>query len=170
MLLSDKSGELITFPLGTFGMDGDELSERLAELGTHWQFESMILHTTDATVKFILYHSDRVREQLRNTPPCTLCDALGYCVGITPSDFLKEIAARWQETGEIPHEVGLALGYPVKDVLGFMGQVALDCTGQCGWRVYGNPAPSLAANQRFHSARVTAMKHVSLLCAGRLTA
>lgn len=162
-MLADKAGELLTFALGAFGMTECDLVLRLAELGARWQVETMVLHTTASTVKFILYRSVRVLEQLRNTPPCTLCDSLGYCVGIEPEAFLNEIALRWQRTGEIPHEVGLALGYPIKDVLGFMGHADLVCTGQCGWRVYGNPAPSLEANRRFHSARVQAMRHVAVM-------
>jgi len=163
VLLADKAGELLTFTLGDFGKDEQKIVAHLRDLAPRWSFQFMVLHRTATAVKFILYRSERVGEQLRNTPPCTLCDALGYCAGVEPETFLLEIAHRWQSTGEIPHEVGLALGYPVKDVLGFMGQNGLACTGQCGWRVYGNPAPSLAANQRFHSARVQAMKHVAVL-------
>ncbi len=167
VILSDKAGELLTFSLGDFGKDEARLVAGLHDLAQRWSFEYLILHRTETTIKFIVYHSQRVREQLRATPPCTLCDALGYCAGIEPSAFLVEIANRWQTTGEIPHEVGLALGYPVKDVLGFMGQNDLACTGQCGWRVYGNPAPSLAANQRFQSARVQAMRHVAVMQGSR---
>lgn len=158
VLLADKAGELLSFPHNQFGIDPQELPGRLGVACARWNVAWAILHVSDVATKFIVYHSERVASQLAKTPPCTLCDALGYCAGIEPGEFLAEIAARWQTSGEIPHEVGLALGYPVKDVLGFMGHNELECTAQCGWRVYGNPAPSLEANRRFIAARAHAAR------------
>lgn len=163
VLIADKAGELLAIAPEQFGMAAADLDARLTELGARWEFEFASLYATPQSVKVIVYRSERVREQLRKTPPCTLCETLGYCAGVEPADFLAEIARRWYETGGIPHEIGLALGYPVKDVLGYMGQNGLDCTGHCGWRVYGNPAPSLAANQRYMGARIEAMRNVAIL-------
>jgi hypothetical protein len=39
---------------------------------------------------------------------------------------------------EFPHEIGIFLGYPLKDVIGFMGLVPLKLVKVNGWRVYGN--------------------------------
>lgn len=163
VLFADKAGELLAITPGQFDLDAARLDARLGEVGQRWNFDYAILHETDLSIKVIVYRSERVLDQLRKTPPCTLCEKLGYCAGVDPVTFLSEIARRWRESGEIPHEIGLALGYPVKDVLGYMGHNGLACTSQCGWRVYGNPAPSLAANQRFAAARAEAMRQVATL-------
>ena len=72
---------------------------------------------------------------------------------IGPTEFLEEVGRRWRHKGQIPHEIGLALGYPIKDVLGYMGLVPLPCTGGCGWRIYGDPNPSLRRSCEFERAR-----------------
>ncbi|NJN67192.1 MAG: DUF3793 family protein [Chloroflexaceae bacterium] len=77
---------------------------------------------------------------------------LGYVCPITAHAFVFEVGQRWREGGNLPHEIGLALGYPVKDVLGYMGLLPLDFTGCCGWRVYGDPSPSFAMSRACQDA------------------
>lgn len=164
VLLADKAGELLAFPHNQFEISPEALPSHIQVIASRWNVAWAILHISDTATKFIIYRSERVEAQLANTPPCTLCDALGYCAGIEPAQFLVEIAHRWQSTGEIPHEIGIALGYPVKDVLGYMGHGESECTAHCGWRVYGNPKPSLEASQRYLDARNRAAR--ALVAAG----
>jgi hypothetical protein len=77
---------------------------------------------------------------------------------ITPDEFVAEVGRRWHETKAIPHEIGLALGYPAKDVLGYMGLQQLDFTACCGWRVYGDPLPSLAMSRACQDATCLALR------------
>lgn len=42
-----------------------------------------------------------------------------------------------------PHEIGLFLGYPLKDVAGFMGWAAIPYSSNGPWRIYGEPSRSL---------------------------
>jgi hypothetical protein len=42
-----------------------------------------------------------------------------------------------------PHEIGIFLGYPLKDVLAFMGEIDLPFACQGPWKIYGNPRQSL---------------------------
>jgi hypothetical protein len=45
------------------------------------------------------------------------------------------------------------LGYPLKDVAGFMKRNQLPCTGCRFWRIYGDPSPSLALSDRIAASR-----------------
>lgn len=45
--------------------------------------------------------------------------------------------------GGFPHEIGLFLGYPSKDVAGFMGWARLSVSCQVAWKIYGDPCKSL---------------------------
>lgn len=49
-----------------------------------------------------------------------------------------EILKRRIKTLEFPHEAGVFLGYPLKDVLGFMGLLPLPYRRTQGWRIYGD--------------------------------
>lgn len=44
---------------------------------------------------------------------------------------------------DFPHEIGLFLGYPLKDVAGFMGWAAIPYSSNGPWRIYGEPSRSL---------------------------
>ena len=58
------------------------------------------------------------------------CESSGKCV--------MHLVNRMKETTEFPHEVGLFLGYPPEDVLGFIENKA-ECSKCSGcWKVYGD--------------------------------
>ena len=57
----------------------------------------------------------------------------------------------------IPHEIGVALGYPLDDVFGYMGLLPLACKGVCGWKVYGCMAESRRRSCAFNDARCQAL-------------
>ena len=45
---------------------------------------------------------------------------VGYSSDYELNDYMDELVFRLQSE-EFPHEIGVFLGYPLKDVLGFMG-------------------------------------------------
>jgi hypothetical protein len=76
----------------------------------------------------------------------------GYAAPVEPEAALTELQSRFSAAG-FPHEVGVFLGYPLKDVAGFLGWVDLPVTGQGPWKIYGNPGPSLALADTFRACR-----------------
>jgi hypothetical protein len=152
VLFAQKAGELLTLTVEQFTLP---LARRLAcldRLAAQWDFACQVVQQNAVSSKVVLYRPDMVHARLREVPPGILCGTLGYACTITPDAFVAEVGRRWQEQGSIPHEIGLALGYPVKDVLGYMGLQPLDCTGCCGWRIYGDPAPSFAMSRACQDA------------------
>ena len=76
----------------------------------------------------------------------------GYPQPSTSESALDELQARFKATG-FPHEIGVFLGYPLKDVAGFLGWVDLPVTCQGPWKIYGNPVKSLALADCFRACR-----------------
>lgn len=70
----------------------------------------------------------------------------------TLGSALDELQGRFTATG-FPHEIGVFLGYPLKDVAGFLGWVDLPVTCQGPWKIYGNPVKSLALADCFRACR-----------------
>lgn len=153
VLLAEKVGELLTLPEKQFGLSLKQRLAHLARLAARWQCSFMVLQRSIFSTKIILYHEGRVQQTLADTPGDILCGQLHYRAGLTPTQFLDEIRRRWHKNNRIPHEIGLALGYPVKDVLGFMGLLPLSCLGCCGWRIYDNLAHSMRMSQKFLQAK-----------------
>lgn len=153
VLLAQKAGELLTLPENQFDLSLKQRLAHLARLAGRWQCSYMVLQRSVFSTKIILYHEDRVRQALTETPGYILHGQLHYRPGLTPTEFLGEIRRRWQKNNRIPHEIGLALGYPVKDVLGFMGLLPLSCLGCYGWRIYDDLAHSMRISQEFIRAK-----------------
>jgi len=76
---------------------------------------------------------------------------LGYPADIAPRSLPDILKSRLAEGG-FPHEIGIFLGYPLKDVAGFLGWTRLPFSCQGPWKIFGDPRPSLrlAARFRFH--------------------
>ena len=152
VLFADKAGELLMLSAGQFTMSVDQQIARTAVFASSWNYSSLTLCCNPKCGRVIIYDHQKVSKALSNVPRWFF-DKLDYSYGIEPSRFLQEVGRRWRETGKIPHEIGLALGYPIKDVLGYMGVVSLPCTGLCGWRIYGDLKPSLQMSRDFEQAK-----------------
>lgn len=64
-------------------------------------------------------------------------------------DCLARLKNRFEETDCFPHEIGLFLGYPLPDVIGFIEQGGKNCKC-CGvWKVYSNEKETKALFDRF---------------------
>jgi hypothetical protein len=152
VLFAEKSGELLMLGAGKSELSIDERIQRIAALSRSWLVSYHVLCRCHVSAKVIIYDSVNVQETLSMLPRWVF-DTMDYPNDIGAAEFLEEVGKRWRETGQIPHEIGLALGYPIKDVLGFMGLAPLPCTGRCGWRIYGDPGFSLRKSQEFKQAR-----------------
>ena len=59
---------------------------------------------------------------------------------------------------EFPHEIGLFLGYPVGDVIGFIRNKGRNCK-YCGcWKVYGNESEAMKTFARFKKCEEVYMR------------
>lgn len=65
--------------------------------------------------------------------------------------MLGELVRRAQGA-ELPHEVGIFIGYPLKDVAGFIAKIPATPLHNGPWRVYGNARESLTRMQLYARA------------------
>ena len=82
---------------------------------------------------------------------------LGYPEAGTAAELLSELRRRFSRNS-IPHEVGVFIGYPLKDVEGFMRRLpATPLHGRHGaWRIYGDVRESLARMNRYEREEAAA--------------
>ena len=64
------------------------------------------------------------------------------------SAYMNELVVRLQSE-EFPHEIGIFLGYPLKDVLGFMGYGKYELVEVRNWRIYGDKEISYKVYDNF---------------------
>jgi hypothetical protein len=160
VLFGGKGGELLVLGANNCELSIDRQIRCIETLSSIWQyFYVLLVRKTMGCACIAIYDPSRVRKALSKVPG-PVFELMGYSLALGPKEFLEEVGRRWRGSREIPHEIGLALGYPVKDVLGFIGLMPLQCTGLCGWRIYGDPEPSLLAKQRYKKAEARAKAFV----------
>jgi hypothetical protein len=98
------------------------------------------LTSTNRPLLLLFYRPDLLAQTLAQPCVCRALHTLGY-PDVRAGQWerlLRVLQQRFLESSEFPHEVGLFLGYPVTDVLGFISCKGKGCK-LCGlWKVYGD--------------------------------
>ncbi|MGB0414979.1 MAG: DUF3793 family protein [Coraliomargarita sp.] len=157
VLLSEKTGELLALNLAELEMSIESVEPALERLAGQWGFNYRLLIESNGILKLIIFQEERLREVLDSAPYCVMGAQLNYSYPLRPSSFIDEVKERWITSGSIPHEIGVALGYPLDDVFGYMGLLPLSCKGACGWQVYGCMKESQRRSCAFNDARCQAL-------------
>lgn len=103
-------------------------------------------------IKIIFFDPLNLYETLHDRRNRKFLVSLGYPEKGTMDEYLEILVSKLRK-GECPDEIGVFLGYPLKDVLGFMGHPSLKFTKVQYWRVYGDARVSDAKYQRIVETR-----------------
>ena len=123
------------------------LAARLAGLTT------MVLQNKERALLLLCYNNDQLERHLAHAGIRTLLRKAGYEADAAKEALLDELCRRIGNNDSFPHEIGLFIGYPAKDVAAFMGLVKLPFACQCLWKVYGNPEQSLDLAEQYRCCR-----------------
>lgn len=145
-------------PASLFRYQGREPGEarRLAE---HWSrvlahhgLTMQVLKTCPATgaCMILLYRAGWLHRILEERANRRFLEGKGYPAGADLPQLLEQLSDRLCLERDYPHEIGIFLGYPLEDVVGFIRNRGRNFTC-CGyWKAYGDPA---AARRRFAQYR-----------------
>ena len=106
-------------------------------------------HQRDAAVIYV-YRRDWLERILQEKDSCAFLRKNGYSV-VTVESALEHLSHRLCLERDYPHEIGVFLGYPLEDVIGFIenrGQ-NFTCCGQ--WKCYGDPKAAQACFARYRA-------------------
>lgn len=104
------------------------------------------------SVLLLLYSPSAMGRLLQRPNVTAVLRRAGYVDVEDKESVLDQLAARMGDVG-FPHEIGVFLGYPIKDVAAFMGWVRLPFTCQGPWKIYGDPRESLRLAETFRCCR-----------------
>lgn len=102
--------------------------------------------------KLFIYNSCVLDEVLADKRNIRFLKENGYPEEYSLDVYVKHLMIKMQN-GNIPEEIGVFLGYPLKDVIGFIGHSSLKLTKVKGWRVYGDPRLSDRKYNNFMEAK-----------------
>ena len=110
-------------------------NDRLTPLGLAVQ----ILLERPGSVIVYVYRRNHLDQLLSGRAYQQFLAQAGY-EGTNLDGLLAQLALRLQTQPEFPHEIGVFLGYPLRDVIGFIENRGRNFTC-CGfWKSYGDPA------------------------------
>lgn len=91
------------------------------------------------SVIVFVYRHDRLEQMLSDDAYQSFLAEAGY-ERTNLDGLLEQLAQRLRTQPEFPHEIGVFLGYPLRDVIGFIENHGRNFTC-CGfWKSYGDPA------------------------------
>lgn len=104
---------------------------------------------TDSVLVYV-YRKEWLEEILSGSEIREFLEGKGYARAENCGRFLEQLSERLCLEEEFPHEVGIFLGYPLEDVIGFIENKGQNYTS-CGfWKTYGDPRE---AGNRFDGYR-----------------
>ena len=109
----------------------------------------MVMRAEEGRALIYVFRYTALEKVLKNAQAVRILKHFGYRENrVEPC--LCRLLSRCQEREDFPHEIGLFLGYPPEDVIGFIQNKARNqkCTGF--WKVYGDP---VAAQKTFDKYR-----------------
>jgi len=112
-----------------------------------------ILQTKPSSVLLFCYDRSNLTRHLSHSGIRALLSKSGYDASVSCDDLLCELFQRFAASSSFPHEIGLFIGYPAKDVAAFMGLIDIPFTCQGPWKIYGNPHNSLCLADTYRKTR-----------------
>lgn len=86
----------------------------------------------------LVYSEKLLEKRLSDSSIRALLNTCGYSLASTLNECLELLSERIRDRGDFPHEIGVFLGYPIEDVVGFIKNRGANYK-LCGcWKVYGN--------------------------------
>lgn len=107
-----------------------------------------VLRRRAGVSQIYLYRKTRLESDLNRRSVKGFMERYGYASGALDL-AIAHLEERLGETGEFPHEIGLFLGYPLADVIGFIENRGMNyrCVGF--WKVYHNEQETKKSFERF---------------------
>ena len=147
VILGSKPAEIINVP-GSKEDKKIKLSQIEAFFSNCSRITYRIITTHDGGKRVLFINEKSMEKVLVNKRCINFLKFVGYSSDYELNDYMDELVFRLQSE-EFPHEIGVFLGYPLKDVLGFMGYGKNELVEVKNWRIYGDKEISYEVYNNF---------------------
>lgn len=117
-----------------------------------------IIHKEDGSVRVLFINRETLSKTFENKKCINFLKFIGYPNKFSLDTYISTLLEKLKED-EFPHEIGIFLGYPLKDVVGFMGYGNYKFYKTKYWKIYGDPEISDIVYNNFLKDR-KAMRHI----------
>lgn len=114
--------------------------------------KAVILRMMRKRALIYLYRITGLKSDLQDEQIAGFLHSYGYC-GKNMEDSLRILQKKMRESDDFPHEIGIFLGYPLEDVIGFIENEGRNsrCVG-C-WKVYGDECAARRTFAKFRACK-----------------
>lgn len=151
VLFGSKSAEIISIPY----FDANK-EIKLNDIKNHFSMCSkihfIVIDKKEKGLKILFVNKESLANQLNNIKVKNFLKFLGYPNNMDVDSSLSHLIEKLK-SDVFPDEIGVFLGYPLKDVVGFMGYGNYKFHNTKYWRVYGDPKPSEDLYSKFLNHR-----------------
>lgn len=140
VLMGSKPCEIITIPSFDKGKES-KLKDIYIYFDNCKKIDIVVINKHKKGYKVLFINKESLARQLNNIKIKNFLKFLDYPIDINIESALSHLIKKLE--GDIfPDEIGIFLGYPLKDVVGFMGYGNYEFHNTKCWKVYGDPKPS----------------------------
>ena len=135
-----KPGSIFCFnhsPLEVSRQKVCQWNKQLAPFGLTVQI--LLERPGSSSVIVFVYRRDRLEQMLSDDAYQSFLAEAGY-ERTNLDGLLEQLSYRLRTQPEFPHEIGVFLGYPLQDVIGFIENQGRNFTCCSFWKSYGDPA------------------------------
>lgn len=112
----------------------------------------LVLRLQKTSALIYVCRKARLQKELERPDVRWFLSAYGYQnAGVEQS--LAQLRRRIEESGSFPHEIGIFLGYPLGDVVGFIQNAGKNCKCAGCWKVYCNECEAVKCFARFRKCK-----------------
>ncbi|MCD8175635.1 MAG: DUF3793 family protein [Phascolarctobacterium sp.] len=137
VLIGIKPANLISLPNGKHG----EINSLLHVYNSQFRERGLISRKRCGCSRrnlLLMYNEEKLQQLLKKEGYRAYLIAAGYKNDGRLEDDLEKLEQRLQEAEKFPHEIGVFLGYPLEDILGFVLHKGHDYKYTGYWKVYGD--------------------------------
>lgn len=114
--------------------------------------KAVILRMMKKRALIYLYRITGLRSDLQDEQIAGFLSSYGYN-GKNMEDSLRILQKKMRESDDFPHEIGIFLGYPLEDVIGFIENEGRNCRCVGCWKVYGDECEARRTFAKFHACK-----------------
>lgn len=134
---------------------------KVTEVFQNTSIKSFVIYHSAEKCVFFLYREQELEESFKQQKIKFMLGQLGYSLQ-NSGDVLRKLAGRYEDYMEkrsgFPHEIGLLLGYPPEDVLGFIENEGKKFLYTGYWKVYANLTETMAVFEAYNQAKQRIMQ------------
>ncbi len=136
--------------------DIDEMQRCLDETNLYMNKKGIIIRPLKRMrnrMLVLVYRYNKLHETVFKKENFEYLKQAGYPVEEDLNCMLCYLEQRLQNSCTFPHEVGIFLGYPLEDVVGFVENQGKNCKLAGCWKVYGEPEKAQVLFNRYERCR-----------------